>query len=179
MMYRSAHQHNGFSLIELMVVIAVLAALAVGVLPQIYRNINKGKTSAVEKFYGAVKNAAVAYFSDNKVWPATSATGADFMVDPGGSISATWDGPYLDRWQVADPWGGTYAWYSLSSGANFNLSLAGERYISITSVPLADAQRLDRFIDITLNASSGWVRYIPVGSAYTVNILVSRDGEVN
>ena len=66
-----------------------MAALAVGVLPQIYRNINKGKTSAVEKFYGAVKNAAVAYFSDNKVWPATSATGADFTVDPGGSISAT------------------------------------------------------------------------------------------
>ena len=173
-------RRKGFSLIELMVVIAILAVLAVVVLPQVHRNINKGKTAAVEKFYGAVKNAAVAYFSDNKVWPATSiASGGDFMVDPGGVISATWDGPYLDRWQ-ADPWGGTYSWYCLSSGTVFNsLSSAGERYISITSVPLADAQRLDRFIDVTLNASSGWVRYILVGSAYTVNTLISRDGTVD
>ena len=174
------HRQDGFSLIEIIVVIAVLAVLTAGVLPQVYRNINKGKTAAVEKFYGAVKNAAVSYFSDNRVWPASSFTGGDFMVDPGGVVSATWDGPYLDRWQTTDPWGGTYSWYYLPSGTSFNSSSpAGERYVSITSVPLADAQRLDRFIDISVNAASGWVRYSASGSAYTVNILVSRDGEVN
>ena len=102
------------------------------------------------------------------------------MVDPGGAVSVTWDGPYLDRWQTTDPWGGTYSWYYLPSGTIFNSSSpAGERYISITNVPLADAQRLDRFIDISVNANSGWVRYSLVGSAYTVNILTSRDGEVD
>lgn len=172
--------YDGFSLIEIMVVIAVLAVLTAVVLPQVYRNINKGKTSAVEKFYGAVKNAAVSYFVDNRVWPASSSAGGDFMVDPGGSVSATWDGPYLDRWQVTDPWGGGYAWHYLPSGTLFHsLSAAGERYVSLTNVPLADAQRLDRYIDISLNAASGWVRYSASGSAYTVNMLVSRDGEVN
>jgi len=162
---------KAFTLIELMVVIAIIGVLLAVVSPQVFRQLNKGKTAACEQFYAAVKTSATSFYSDTMNWPSTT---ANFLQnDTAASWTASWDGPYLDRWQAANPWGGTYSWTSATSTI-FGGS-AGERYITVTSVPAADAARLDLHIDGVAGSGAGWVRY----SGTTVTILVSRDGPVS
>ena len=161
-----------FTLIELMVVIAIIGILLAVIAPQVFRQINKGKTAACEQFYAAVKTAATSFYSDNMSWPADT---NGFLTTTG---AATWDGPYLDRWQATNPWGGTFGW-SNAAGTVFGAS-AAERYIWATIVPYADAVRIDLHTDGTSSGTSGWVRHaIAVGSTGTVYILVSRDGPVS
>ncbi|MEK6563852.1 MAG: prepilin-type N-terminal cleavage/methylation domain-containing protein [Candidatus Omnitrophota bacterium] len=158
---------KAFTLIELMVVIAIIGVLLAVISPQVFRQINKGKTAACEQFYAAVKTGATSFYSDNMSWPADT---NGFLITTG---AATWDGPYLDRWQSTNPWGGVFTWVN-QTGTTFGAS-AGERYITATLVPAADSARIDLHTDGTSGATTGWVRY----SGTTLSILVSRDGPVS
>ena len=95
---------KAFTLIELMVVIAIIGVLLAVISPQVFRQINKGKTAACEQFYAAVKTGATSFYSDNMSWPADT---NGFLITTG---AATWDGPHLDRWQSTNPWGGVFTW---------------------------------------------------------------------
>ena len=165
---------KAFTLIELMVVIAIIGVLLAVVAPQVFRQINKGKTAACEQFYAAVKTAATSYYADNMSWPPDGGSGN--LIETTGA--ATWDGPYLDRWQATNPWGGTYGWRNVGPSVSFGPP-AMERYINVFGVPYADAVRIDTHIDGTPSATSGWVRYYGSGGAYIVEMLISRDGPVS
>lgn len=171
---------KGFTLIELMVVIAIIAVLAAVVAPQVFKQVAKGRRASAEAFYNSVKTAASAYFSDTAQWPANGAAGiAAFSTNPGGAVAATWDGPYVENWPTATPWGGgTYAWGNAAAGVNFNAVGAGERWITIpaAAIPAADRTRIDIDIDGASGAATGKVR-ITAGGA--VLICVSRDGAIS
>ncbi|OFW35746.1 MAG: hypothetical protein A2074_08370 [Candidatus Aquicultor primus] len=66
---------KGFTLIELMVVIAIIGVLSSVLAPQIFKQINKGRQSAVVSFYNNLKTATSSYYADTEQWPATGATG--------------------------------------------------------------------------------------------------------
>lgn len=187
------HKKKGFTLVELMVVIAIIAVLAAVVAPQVFRQIEKGRVATIEGFANNIKTASTSYFSENAVWPVTCASGAcntnagvngGFVTGP-SPANARWNGPYIDRWPAAgaNPWAGDYNWFSANTVV-FNGVAAQERYITITAVPQTAAQRMDQDLDGALAADSGKVRSIPAAAAWpagnsTVAILVSRDGPVN
>lgn len=179
---------KGFTLIELMVVIAIIAVLAAVVAPQVFRQIAKGRIASAEAFHNSVKTASTSYFADTGVWPATcnqvtcnTAAGANGGFIAAATTNPGWDGPYLDRWPPANanPWSGNYTWNSVAAGVNFGAVAAGERWLNITLVPRASAQRIDNDIDRALGNATGMVRYPAAGANITVSILVSRDGAVN
>ncbi|TAN62302.1 prepilin-type N-terminal cleavage/methylation domain-containing protein [bacterium] len=181
---------KGFTLIELMVVIAIIAVLAAVVAPQVFRQVAKGRAASVESFYNSVKTAATGYFSDTSVWPVsctqitcnTNAGVNGGFVQP-ATGNPNWDGPYIDRWPGANanPFAGNYQWTNAAAGACFGAA-AGERFITITNVAqLADRQRIDIAIDGgTTSGTAGKVRYGSgcFGGA-NVGIVVSRDGAIN
>ena len=181
-------KEKGFTLIELMVVIAIIAVLAAVITPQVFRQIQKGRVSAAAAFSDAVKTSANNYFTDRSVWPG-SCTPANCNTIANGFVTggaANWDGPYLDRWPTAtgNPWGGTYTWMSATT-ANFGVAALPERYITIGAVPTADAQRLDLARDGALGSNTGIVRAAfnpaawPAAPNVVVWILISRDGPVS
>ena len=181
-------QRKSFTLIELMVVIAIIAVLAAVVAPQVFKQVQKGRIASVESFYNSVKIAATSYFSDTGTWIATCAGAACNTNTPGfvtGPTGTNWDGPYLDRWPGAtgNPWAGAYNWDApVGATANFGAAAAQERWITIFLVPLTAAQRIDLDKDGAVSGTSGMVRRFPPAvwtATNTVRMLLSRDGAVN
>lgn len=174
-------KRKGFTLIELMVVIAIIAVLAAVVTPQIFRQMAKGRRASAEAFYNSVKTAAHAYFSDTGQWPPNGAAGiAAFSTNPGGAVANSWDGPYIENWPTGTPWSSavTYTWGWAAAGTNFNAVGAGERWITIPALGIptvTDRTRIDIDLDGASGAGTGKVRITGAG----VLICVSRDGLVS
>jgi general secretion pathway protein G len=175
-------RRKGFTLIELIVVIAIIAILAAIIAPNAFKAVEKAKISGAIEDFRSIKTGAMAYYSDAGTWPTTCATPVACAGDPGAFVSnpnnvAGWDGPYLEKWPQQAKWGGAYQWSNVASGTNFNAVAAGERWVTITSVPSVAADKIDRQMDGSNNSATGDVRY-NAGTTVNATIVVSRDGPV-
>lgn len=102
----------GFSLIELIVVIAIIATLAAVVAPSIFRNVGDAKRSAAQSQIDGFALALGAYRLDNDVFPTTS-QGLDALRSiPASDPPRNWRGPYLSKVLPLDPWGRAWVYFS-------------------------------------------------------------------
>ena len=103
---------SGFTLIEVMVVVAILAILAAVVVPRIMDEPAKARMAKVEQDIRAIESALDLYKLDNFNYP-TTAQGLQALVSkPGGAdLSNYKQGGYLRELPV-DPWGNQYQYLS-------------------------------------------------------------------
>lgn len=166
---------KGFTLIELMVVIAIIGVLSSVLAPQIFKQINKGRQSAVVSFYNNLKTATSSYYADTEQWPATGATGIGCLTATSqGSCPAGWAGPYIDRWPAYGPWAtSTYTWCSGSCG----YGAASSRVLTLTgtgsAITNADIIEIDKKIDGGESNTAGVVQYS--SGATSCTILISAN----
>ena len=104
---------SGFTLLEVLVVITVIAILAAVVSPQVFRNVGDAKATAARAQIETLTLALDAYRLDNDQYP-SSEQGLDALVrKPEGEPEArNWRGPYLRRGVPSDPWGRAYIYAS-------------------------------------------------------------------
>ena len=125
-MYYKARR--GFTLIEMLVVIAVIAVLAAVVSPMVFRNVGDAKSTAARAQIETFGLALDAYRLDNDYYPSTAQGLAALMRRPEGNPPARgWRGPYLRREVPLDPWDRAYLYRSPgdSSPASFDLYSLG------------------------------------------------------
>jgi general secretion pathway protein G len=103
----------GFTLIEMLVVIAIIATLAAVVAPAIFQNVGDAKSAAARTQIQALGLGLDAYRLDNDGYP-TTADGLEALraAPPGSDRPGRWRGPYLQRVIPADPWGRPYQYVS-------------------------------------------------------------------
>lgn len=104
---------SGFTLIEILVVVAVLSILAALVAPNIFRHLGTAKDAAARSQMEMIGAALDAYRLDNGRYP-TTAQGLESLrtaptVEP---RPRNWRGPYLRRDVPADPWDFPYTFVS-------------------------------------------------------------------
>jgi len=95
---------SGFSLIELLVVLAILGLLAGLVGPQVMKFLGGSKTKTTKLQIEDLSTALDLYHLEVGSYPSNSEGLAALVERPSGA--ANWNGPYLKKRQVPkDPWG--------------------------------------------------------------------------
>ncbi len=110
---RGPSPRRGFTLIEILVVITVIAILASLVTPMVFRNVGDAKASAGRAQVEILGLALDAYRLDNDYYP-SSAQGLEALRQlPAGEPAArNWRGPYLKKPVPLDPYGRPYVYRS-------------------------------------------------------------------
>ncbi|OQX52656.1 MAG: hypothetical protein B5M48_04820 [Candidatus Omnitrophica bacterium 4484_213] len=177
---------KGFTLIELIVVIAIIGILAAIIAPNAFKAIEKAKISATIEDYRSIKTAAMSFYADTGTWPADGCEEAFTANDncASGTYSG-WDGPYLEKWPTLAKWGGAYTFEKQTDNvAPYANAWGGngieKRFVRITSVPETAAQKISTALDGDAAGdaaadTSGSVRYAETGASKTVLILISHD----
>lgn len=100
-------QQNGFTLIELMVVVVILGILAAVVVPRVMDRPDQARISAAKTNINAIRSALDMYKLDNHVYPSTD-QGLQALVQRPGSnpVPPNWN-RYMEK-LPDDPWGKPY-----------------------------------------------------------------------
>jgi general secretion pathway protein G len=103
---RPAVGRAGFTLIEILVVIAVIAMLAALVAPNVFQHVGTAKDATARSQIELLGAALDAYRLDNGRYPSTD-QGLDALqlqptIQP---LPTNWRGPYLRKAVPMDPWG--------------------------------------------------------------------------
>jgi len=191
---------KSFTLIELIVVIAIISTLAAIITPNIFRAIKKAQISRTIESFEVIKAATLHYYTDTGQWVPShyiiNDTGPFFQDNgvPG------WGGPYLERYeksplvQDAVPGGSHPGWYYVLQDnqmydSTFDLDRDGTYDITdgisvcCYGFPSADAYRIDEIVDGvgewgykgTMNLIRIWSTS-PRDSYYLVSLLIGQTG---
>ncbi len=120
-------RHAGFTLIEIMVVVAIIAILGAAVVPKIMSNPDKARVVRAKTDIGKIAQALEMYKLDNYAYPSTDQGLMALVEKPSGDPEpANWSDGYLKSLQK-DPWGRDYIYVSPGENGDFDLiSLAAD-----------------------------------------------------
>ena len=106
---RCSASRSGFTLIEIMVVVVILAILAALVVPKVMSRPDEARVVAARQDVGAIVQALKLYRLDNLRYPTTEQGLAALVAQPKiGPVPSNWKpGGYLER-LPKDPWGNAY-----------------------------------------------------------------------
>lgn len=111
-------KRNGFTLVELLVVMVILGLLAALVVPRYVAKEKKGRYQAAKVQLELLGQALDQFRLDTGRYP-TTAEGLNALVSNPGIPG--WDGPYLKKGVPLDPWGRPYIYQSPGSHGDYDL----------------------------------------------------------
>lgn len=118
-------KQNGFSLIELLVVLVILGLLMGVVAPQVMKNVGKAKSDSARLQIADLGAALDLYYLELGDYPSTAQGLSALITQPGES--ANWNGPYLKKKKVPkDPWNRDFQYKSPGENGSYDLYTLGK-----------------------------------------------------
>jgi general secretion pathway protein G len=128
---KSKNDQKGFTLLELMVVMAILATLAFIVVPKIMDEPEKARRLKAEITISNMESALKTYYLDNGIYPTTEQGLEALVQEPSTDpIPGRWrEGGYLDKGKVPrDPWDNDFVYISPGTHGDFDIiSYGGDK----------------------------------------------------
>lgn len=97
----------GFTLLEILAVLTLLAAIITLVAPNVIKQTQKGQIKAAQAQVNSLKAVLNSYYLDNSAYPSTGQGLKTLFEKPTvPPIPENWNGPYLEENKIPkDPWG--------------------------------------------------------------------------
>lgn len=109
-------ERKGFTLVEIILVVVIIAALSAMVVPRLVGRSEQAKVSVARSDIDSnISTALKLYELDNGYFPTTEQGLTALRVKPTTNpIPNTWNGPYVEKDPI-DPWGNPYVFVSPGS----------------------------------------------------------------
>lgn len=111
---------GGFTLVELLLVLVILALIGGLVLPGIIGQAERAKVKAAGSSIDRISMAVESFYLDTGSVP----DNLDDLVDEPGDADG-WNGPYIKRSTLDDPWGRRYEFRSPGDHGDFDIVSLG------------------------------------------------------
>ncbi|HTI70981.1 MAG TPA: type II secretion system major pseudopilin GspG [Candidatus Limnocylindria bacterium] len=99
-------KQDGFTLIEIMVVVVILGILAATIIPQFMGTTQDAKIGAAKAHIAELESSLERYYVHMDRYP-TAEEGLKVLVEPPAGDEKKWRGPYINKLRH-DPWGNPY-----------------------------------------------------------------------
>ena len=119
-----AGKATGFTLLELLVVVAIIGLLAGFVAPRYFGQVGKSEVAVAKAQIDALEKALDQYRLDTGHYPSTELGLTALLQRPANEPK--WAGPYLRRDVPLDPWGKPYVYKSPGEKGDFDLLSYGK-----------------------------------------------------
>lgn len=119
-----ALRYAGFTLLELLVVVAIIGLLAGYVAPRYFGQVGKSEVNAAKAQIDALEKALDQYRLDTGTYP-TNELGLNALVQRPPN-EAKWNGPYLRKGVPLDPWGKPYLYKMPGEKGEYDLISYGK-----------------------------------------------------
>ncbi|MHC4153400.1 MAG: type II secretion system major pseudopilin GspG [Planctomycetota bacterium] len=106
-MERKRIEEKAFTIVEVLVVILIISMLAVFVAPRMFRKLGKAKQDVARAKMAIIESALLGFYADCERYPDDSESLNALVVAP-VDLEEKWNGPYLKRSELIDPWDNEY-----------------------------------------------------------------------
>lgn len=104
---RGARMRAGYSLMEVLIAVAIIAVLAALIAPRLFGQLDSSQVTAAQTQVRMIETSLDTLRLDIGRYP-TREEGLTLLVSPSPDLVDRWDGPYLDGGLPTDPWGAPY-----------------------------------------------------------------------
>ncbi|MBP7052925.1 MAG: type II secretion system major pseudopilin GspG [Phycisphaerae bacterium] len=101
-------RRRGFTLVELLVVVGIIAMLATMLVPRVFKGMGKAKTDIARAKMAVIEDSLARFQYDCGRLPDEAEGGLECLLAPPAELEDKWNGPYLKKSQLLDPWGNEY-----------------------------------------------------------------------
>ena len=179
---RPTHSSRGFTLIELMITVVIMAVLATVAVYGVTRYIAQAKTSEATKMLGDIKAAEESYRNDHDAYLDVTGDLATFYPtnsDP-GQIKVAWGGGAIgsrfDALGVSVS-GPVLFQYACSAGSAIQIPDAVGSDITIGNWPSAAIDQPWYAVKAVADLRKGGNKTVYVGASFTSQIFSAHEGE--
>ena len=113
---KSKRRQRGFTLVELLLVLVILALIAGLVLPGIIGKAESAKAKAASSQISRISMSVESFYLDTGSTPSS----LDELVDEPSGVTG-WNGPYIKNTLLKDPWGEPYQYRVPGEHGDFDI----------------------------------------------------------